>query len=150
MATEATFTVPSDEFPLGTVYDQLPDVTVELERIIPARDVVIPYFWVRGTEVEDVESAFVEHPGVHEIRLADDVEDEHLLRVEWALNYTDVLTEITLSLYHTHLPRLASEGLVTCDPDRELVEPIEHFEEVQPTVSTILDADPTLESPVEL
>ena len=64
MATEATFTVPSDQFPLGTVFDELPDVTVELERIVPARDVVIPYFWVRGTTVADVESAFAEHPGV--------------------------------------------------------------------------------------
>ena len=44
MATEATFTVPSNQFPLGTVFKQLPDVTVTLERIIPAQDVVIPYF----------------------------------------------------------------------------------------------------------
>jgi hypothetical protein len=64
MATEATFTVPSDQFPLGTVFHQLPGVTIELERIIPAGDVVIPYFWVRGTEVDDIESEFTEHPGV--------------------------------------------------------------------------------------
>jgi len=30
------------------------------------------------------------------------------------------------------------------------VEPTEQFEQVQPTVSTIIDADPTLETPVEL
>jgi len=42
MATEATFTVPSNEFPLGNVFERLPDVTIELERIIPARDVVVP------------------------------------------------------------------------------------------------------------
>ena len=62
----------------------------------------------------------------------------------------DVRTEIRLSLYHTHLPKLASEGLVTFDPDRQLVEPIEQFEQVQPTLSTVLDADPALETPVEL
>ncbi|PSP78199.1 hypothetical protein BRC81_08140 [Halobacteriales archaeon QS_1_68_20] len=62
----------------------------------------------------------------------------------------DVLTEIRLSLYHVHLPKLASDGLVTFDPDRQLVEPTEQFEQVQPTVSTILDADPTLETPLEL
>ena len=50
MATEATFTIPSDQFPLGSLFEQLPGVTVELERIIPAQDVVIPYFWVRGGE----------------------------------------------------------------------------------------------------
>lgn len=106
MATEATFTVPSDQFPLGTVFNQLPDVTVELERIIPARDVVIPYFWVRGTEVDDIESAFTEHPGVNEIRLVDSVKDEYLLRVEWALDYADVLTVLT----ETEMPLIEATG----------------------------------------
>ncbi|MFC6766680.1 DUF7344 domain-containing protein [Natrinema soli] len=62
----------------------------------------------------------------------------------------DVLTEIRLSLYHVHLPKLASEELITYDSDRQLVELTEQFEQVQPTVSTILDADPTLEAPIEL
>lgn len=92
MATEATFTVPSDEFPLGTVFTQLPDVTVTLERLIPSQDVIIPYFWIRGTDVDDIESAFVEHPGVNRIQLVDSVEDEHLLRVEWSIEYDDVLS----------------------------------------------------------
>ncbi|WP_290817995.1 helix-turn-helix domain-containing protein [Halovivax sp.] len=95
MATEATFVVPSERFPLGTVFERLPGVTVELERIIPARDVVIPYFWVRGTAVDDIEGAFTEHPGVRRIEFIDSVEDEHLLRVEWAVDYDDVLTALT-------------------------------------------------------
>lgn len=95
MATEATFTVPAGEFPLGSVFDQHPDVTVELERIIPAQDVVIPYFWVRGTVVDDIESAFADHPGVEEIRLVDSVKDESLLRVEWTVEYTGVLQTLT-------------------------------------------------------
>lgn len=95
MATEATFTVPSDHFPLGTVFEHLPGVTVELERIIPARDVVIPYFWVHGTNTDDIEGSFSEHPGVKRIQFVDAVEDDHLLRVEWAIDYDDVLTTLT-------------------------------------------------------
>jgi predicted DNA binding protein len=95
MTTEATFTIPTDEFPLGTVFNQLPNVTVELERLVPAEDVVIPYFWVRGTEVADIEDAFIEHPGVKGIRPIDSVEDEYLLRVKWALDYDDMLTILT-------------------------------------------------------
>ncbi|MFP8954119.1 helix-turn-helix domain-containing protein [Natrialbaceae archaeon A-arb3/5] len=106
MATEATFTVPSDQFPLGTVFNQLPNVTVELERLIPAQDVVIPYFWVRGTEVTDIESEFTAHPGVTDIRLVDSVEDEYLLRVEWALDYDDVLTVLT----ETEVPLITAIG----------------------------------------
>jgi hypothetical protein len=62
----------------------------------------------------------------------------------------DVLTETRLSLYHVHIPKLASDGLITYDPDRQVVEPTEQFEQVQPTLATILDADPTLETPIEL
>ncbi len=80
MATEATFTVPSDQFPLGTVFSQLPDVTVDLERLIPSRDVVIPYFWVRGAKVDDIEEAFSDHPGVKQIQLVDSVEEAVLNR----------------------------------------------------------------------
>ena len=61
----------------------------------------------------------------------------------------DVPTEVRLSLHHVHLPKLASEGLITYDPDRQLVESTEQFEQAQPTLATILDADPTLEAPIE-
>ena len=106
MATEATFTVPSDQFPLGTVFHQLPNVQIELERLVPAQDVVIPYFWVRGTEIDDIESAFTEHPGVKGIRLVDSVGDEYLLRVEWARDYDDVLTVLA----ETEVPLIGATG----------------------------------------
>ena len=106
MATEATFTVPSDEFPLGSVFEGLPGVTIELERIIPGSDVVIPYFWVRGTEVADIEGEFADHPGVTDIRLVDSVEDQHLLRVEWAADYDGILS----TLAETGVPLIVAEG----------------------------------------
>ena len=106
MATEATVTVPADQFPLGTVFAEFPDVTVELERLIPSQDVAIPYFWVRGTKVEDIEAAFTEHPGVKDIRFVDSVEDEYLLRVEWSLEYDDVLSV----LIETDIPLIKATG----------------------------------------
>ncbi len=62
----------------------------------------------------------------------------------------DVLTEIRLSLYHVHLPKLAAEGFINYDPERRVVEPTEQLDQVQPTLSTILDADPSLKAPMEL
>lgn len=106
MATEATFTVPADQFPLGTIFEQLPSVTVELERIIPAESVVIPYFWVRGTSVSDVETSFHDHPGVESIRSVDSVEEQHLLRVEWTLEYDSILT----TLVETGIPLIDATG----------------------------------------
>ncbi|WP_226005529.1 helix-turn-helix domain-containing protein [Natrinema salinisoli] len=106
MATEATFTVPSDRFPLGSVFDRLPDVTVELERVIPARNVVVPYVWVRGTRVDDIERTFTDHPGVKRIELVDSVADEYLFRVEWSREYEGVLSALT----ETAIPLVRAVG----------------------------------------
>ena len=95
MATEAAFTVPSETFPLGTVFETLPGVEVEIERIVPGVDVVIPYFWVRDVATDNIEAAFSEHPGVKNIRLIDSVEDEYLLRVAWEAAYVGILTTLT-------------------------------------------------------
>ncbi len=62
----------------------------------------------------------------------------------------DEITQVRLSLYHGHLPKLASEGLIEFDPERQLVEPTTKLEQLQPTLATILDADPTLNRPIEL
>lgn len=94
MATEATFTVASEEFPLGSVFEQYPGVTVELERRVPAHEGVIPYFWVQGVTTDDIAVAFREHPGAKEIQLVDSVEDECLLRVEWEPEYTGILESL--------------------------------------------------------
>lgn len=95
MAAEATVTIPSETFPLGTVFEAFPGVEVEIERIVPSADVIIPYFWVRGVATDDIEAAFSEHPGVKDIRLIDSVEDTYLLRVEWEPEYVGILTTLT-------------------------------------------------------
>lgn len=91
MATVAEFTLPADAFPLGTVFAELPDVTVQLERVIPDANDVVPYFWVRGTESDAIVEQFSAHPGVREIREIDRVDGEHLLRCEWVAEHDSVL-----------------------------------------------------------
>lgn len=59
----------------------------------------------------------------------------------------DVLTEIRLSLYHVHLPKLASEGLIKYKPEHQLVKPTEKLDRAQQTLSTIFEADSTLKAP---
>lgn len=94
MATVMEFSSPADEFPLGSVFETLPDVTVELERLIPHESLTIPYFWVRGAEAQDIEAAFEAHAGVVSIELIDDIEDEYLMRAEWAGEYFGILSAL--------------------------------------------------------
>jgi predicted DNA binding protein len=94
MATVMEFTSPAAEFPLGSVFETVPGVTVELERLIPHETLVIPYFWVRGAEIDDIEAVFEAHAGVSDIRLIDSVDDEYLLRAAWDREYVGVLNAL--------------------------------------------------------
>jgi len=94
MATVMKFISPVDEFPLGSVFEDLPGVEVELERLIPHETLIIPYFWVRGVETEDIETSFEPHTGVTNIRLVDSVEDEYLMRAEWKPEYFGILSAL--------------------------------------------------------
>lgn len=95
MATVLEFSSPADEFPLGSVFETLPDVTVELERLIPHGDILIPYFWVRGGEAEDIEAAFAAHEGLASIKLIDAVESQYLMRAEWAEEHFGIMSALT-------------------------------------------------------
>jgi predicted DNA binding protein len=94
MATVMEFTSLTEEFPLGSVFETLPGVTVELERLIPHETLIIPYFWVRDVETEDIEAAFEQHAGVSNIRLVDNIEDEYLMRAEWEEEYFGILSAL--------------------------------------------------------
>ncbi|MFC6826637.1 helix-turn-helix domain-containing protein [Halopelagius fulvigenes] len=94
MATVAEFTVPGDSFPLGGIFGQFPRVTVELERIVPTSDAIIPYFWVRGAddaEEDRIEAACAAHPDLRSVELIDEVDGQFLLRVEWNEEHRGVL-----------------------------------------------------------
>ena len=73
--------------------------------------------------------------------------NHHIPRTEAA---DELVAEIRTALHHKHIPKLASEGLVSYDSDRRRVAATDQLEVVQPTVATILDADPELEVPIEL
>lgn len=58
--------------------------------------------------------------------------------------------EIRTSLLHVHIPKLEDLSLVTYDQERQQVEPTSQFDQLQPQLSAIIDADPELETPVAL
>lgn len=60
------------------------------------------------------------------------------------------INQIQLSLHHLHIPKLEQCGVIEYDPDRQLVEPTAQFDEWEPLISTIVQADPAFDTPVEL
>jgi predicted ester cyclase len=47
MVVYAEFEIPADGFRIGRAFRQLPDVEVELERVVPTGDSVIPFIWFK-------------------------------------------------------------------------------------------------------
>jgi len=92
MAIEASFTIDQSGFPLSAIFEELPDATVELDRVVPTEDGVIPYFWVHAEEIDGLGTDLTEDAGVRNAAIIDEVEDQLFLRVEWDLSHESILT----------------------------------------------------------
>jgi predicted DNA binding protein len=95
MAIEATFTATDGEFPLTAVFSEFPAAEIELDRVVPTDAFIIPYFWVRDAEIENISMENVTHSGIHDIRMVDKVDEAAFIRIDWDLSYESVLTAIT-------------------------------------------------------
>lgn len=62
----------------------------------------------------------------------------------------DTVTRIQTSLVHSHLPKLATAGLVEYDTESGVVEPTADLYRGDRHLAAILDADPALEPQIEL
>lgn len=94
MVTIAEFTIGGDDFPLGLIFEELPAVTVELDRLVPTNKAILPYFWVWGGDMEHVEDVIANQPEILSVTLVDTVSDGGLFRAEWDEQTEGVLTAI--------------------------------------------------------
>ncbi|UPV99833.1 helix-turn-helix domain-containing protein [Halorussus gelatinilyticus] len=94
MSTIAAFTVPADDFPLGHIFDSFPEITIEIEQVVPVTDAILPYFWVREEPVEHVQTALEAQGALKSYTLVDDLGDQGLFRAEWDPAVEGILTGI--------------------------------------------------------
>jgi predicted DNA binding protein len=94
MSTIIEFTVPADEFPLGNIFVDFPDVEIELERVIPTNHAVIPYFWVWGADIAEIAAHFRSNSAVLSVELVDEVKGGGLFRAEWDMDSESLLKGI--------------------------------------------------------
>ncbi len=83
MSVIVEFTVADEEFILGQVLSDPPDMHIELERIVPTGSSVIPFLWVRGENYRTFEDRVQGSERVAELVVLDQLDDEVLYRVEW-------------------------------------------------------------------
>ena len=76
--------VPADQFPLGRILKEYPDIEIELERIVPTREEIIPLFWIESGSEREVEETLETDPLVEEISALTRTPDRILYSVNWS------------------------------------------------------------------
>ena len=94
MGVTATVELPHDTCPLGTALRGFPDSHIRIERAVPTGNGFLPYFWTEETTVQGVTGQLEEIPSVETCSVVDVVDDEALVRVEWAERDVDFLAAV--------------------------------------------------------
>ncbi len=94
VAIKASFTTDQADFPLSAVFKELSDVTIELDRVVPTNDAIIPYFWISADDTEKLTTDLSADVGIDQVQIIDQVEKQMLVRVDWNLDHESILTAI--------------------------------------------------------
>ena len=83
MSVIAEFSIDADQFLLGRIIADFPDIAVEIERVVPTGNRVMPYIWGYGEDLDEFVTAMQEHPNVGSITAVDQVDNQALYKIEW-------------------------------------------------------------------
>ncbi|MFC7155365.1 helix-turn-helix domain-containing protein [Halomarina halobia] len=84
MATIVDFTLPVEAFPLGDALTAEPEMRIELERIVPTEEGVLPFFWAWDSgDFEGFERRVHEKRAVESLTAVDRVDTGVLYRARW-------------------------------------------------------------------
>jgi predicted DNA binding protein len=84
MSLFGEFHVPAGAFALQETLCALPDLIIEVERIVASDDVLTPYFWINGVDRDRFEQTVAADSTVREVTYIDDDDRSLLYRAEWA------------------------------------------------------------------
>lgn len=99
MSSLAEFTLPASAFPLGRIFETKPDVRLELDRVVPSGDTVMPYFWVFDADGEfaAIQAVFSALPELRSAECLADMGDRGLFRAEWEPTAMGIMDAIAVS-----------------------------------------------------
>ncbi|ADJ14597.1 helix-turn-helix domain-containing protein [Halalkalicoccus jeotgali] len=97
MSTVIEFTVPADSCSLGRALGGESEALIEIDRIVPTDDTILPFFWVWGRDPEAFVASANDEPAIDRITLVDRVEDGALFSVRWNREEAGTLFAISRS-----------------------------------------------------
>lgn len=82
MALVAEFATDSEMFVVGRALAGTEGLTIELERVIPTGESVVPYYWVWGDDLETYEDNLASEPGVESVDTIARTDEGTLYRID--------------------------------------------------------------------
>lgn len=95
MSLYGEFHVPSEAFALYATFQAVPDITVEIERVVASDEVLTPYFWVAGDGLEVFEEATEDDRSIRDVHRLDDFDRATLYRASWTENIESIVYAYT-------------------------------------------------------
>lgn len=84
MSIVAEFTIPAGALPAGDVLQEMSDIRIELERVVPTSETALPFFWVWGSNPQEFMRRAEADQNMAKTRLLARVDDGALFRAEWS------------------------------------------------------------------
>lgn len=95
MSVILEFTIDTEDFHLGQVLSGVPrGMYLELERLVPTGNMIMPFIWATGQDHETFEERVRNQPMVKEFFALDKIDDSGLYRIEWADKPMDLIEGI--------------------------------------------------------
>ncbi|MEE6208710.1 helix-turn-helix domain-containing protein [Salarchaeum sp. III] len=94
MSVIAEFSVPASEFVLGKALQNAPELSIELDKLVPTGAAIVPYIWVLGTPRDGFEAVLAREPELSNYRLVDELDDRALYRIDWNAASTNIVQVI--------------------------------------------------------
>ncbi|MWG34206.1 helix-turn-helix domain-containing protein [Halomarina oriensis] len=106
MIVIADISVSADQFPLGRILEAYPSVEIELERLVPLQDGIIPLFWVSDGDSAAIEETLRDDPLTNSVTRLTQTNSRVLFEVEWGPEVNGLVQ----ALLRSDARLLAAEG----------------------------------------
>lgn len=97
MSVILEFTIPATDFQLGEVLSGPTEMELELERLVPTGNMIMPFIWATGRNHDAFAGNVRSKSRIHEFMELDTVGESRLYRIEWENPPTDLITGISQS-----------------------------------------------------
>ncbi len=96
MSVIAEFTVPAEQFALYETLCEVPEMIVEVERVVAHEpDRLMPYFWTSNGDIEGFETAVESDPSIEDLTKLDELDEAVLYRANWVQDVEAVVYAYT-------------------------------------------------------